>query len=125
MRPVTPVGILAAKLESLTQQVKSITGIDPTFKAELQQAYELANGLDPYLDHCTTPESTTLAKLVQLTQAEDWSKRFTDGATVRQLEQEMLSGHNSANPMTKIVMASSFTPSLTPKTSAKPCKMSG
>lgn len=93
MRPVTPVGILAAKLESLTQQVELIAGIDPAFKAELQQAYELANGLDPYLDHCTTPESTALAKLVQLTQSEDWSKRFTDGATVRQLEQEMLSGH--------------------------------
>jgi caffeoyl-CoA O-methyltransferase len=93
MRPVTPIGILAAKLESLTHQVESVTGLDPAFKAELHQAYELANGLDPYLDHCTTPESTALAKLVQLTQAEDWSKRFTDGATVRQLEQEMLSGH--------------------------------
>jgi caffeoyl-CoA O-methyltransferase len=93
MRPVTPVGILAAKLESLTQQVKLIAGLDSAFKAELQQAYELANGLEPYLDHCTTPESTALAKLVQLTQSEDWSKRFTDGATVRQLEQEMLSGH--------------------------------
>jgi caffeoyl-CoA O-methyltransferase len=93
MRPVTPVGILAAKLENLTQQMESIVGVSPAFKAELRQAYELANGLDPYLDHCTTPESTALAKLVQLTQAEDWSKRFTDGATVRQLEQEMLSGH--------------------------------
>jgi caffeoyl-CoA O-methyltransferase len=93
MRPVTPIGILATSLEKLTRQVESIIGIDPAFKAELQQAYELANGLDPYLDHCTTPESMALAKLVQLTQAEDWSKRFADGATVRQLEQEMLSGH--------------------------------
>jgi caffeoyl-CoA O-methyltransferase len=93
MRPVTPIGILAAKLESLTQQVESIAAIDPAFKAELKQAYELANGLDPYLDHCTTPESTALVRLGQQTQAEDWSKRFTDGATVRQLEQEMLSGH--------------------------------
>jgi caffeoyl-CoA O-methyltransferase len=93
MRPVTPVGILAAKLEVLAQRVESIADIDPVFKAEIQQAYKLASGLDPYLDHCTTPESAALAKLVQLTQAEDWSGRFTDGATVRQLEQEMLSGH--------------------------------
>jgi caffeoyl-CoA O-methyltransferase len=93
MRPVTPVGILAAKLESLAQQVKSIDRINSAFRAELQQAYELANGLDPYLNHCTTPESPALAALVKRTQSEDWSQRFSDGETVRQLEQEMLSGH--------------------------------
>ncbi len=93
MRPVTPMGILAAQLESLVQQMGSIKNIDPAFKAELQQVYELANGLDPYLDTCTTPESPALAALVKRTQSEDWSKRFSDGETVRQLEQEMLSGH--------------------------------
>jgi caffeoyl-CoA O-methyltransferase len=90
MRPVTPIGILAAKLEMLTQQIDAVA---PAFKAELQQAYELASGLDSYLDRCTTPESPALARLVQQTQTEDWSQHFTDGATVRQLEQEMLSGH--------------------------------
>jgi caffeoyl-CoA O-methyltransferase len=93
MRPVTPIGILAAKLESLTQQVEEIDSIAPAFKAELQQAYELANGLDPYINFCTTPESPALATLVKRTQAEDWSQLFSDGETVRQLEQEMLSGH--------------------------------
>ncbi len=93
MRPVTPVGILAAQLESLVQKMALMPAIDPTFRDELQQTYELANGLDPYLDSCTTPESPALAALVQQTQAEDWSKRFSDGETVRQLEQEMLSGH--------------------------------
>ncbi len=93
MRPVTPVGILAAKLESLVQQVGSIDTISSAIKEELHQAYQLANGLDPYLDQCATPESPALAKLVQRTQTEDWSKHFADGATVRQLEQEMLSGH--------------------------------
>ena len=93
MRPVTPVGILAAKLERLTQQMTHLANLDPAFQAELQQAYELANGLDPYLDRCTTPESPALAALVQHTQSEDWGKRFTDGETVRHLEQEMVSGH--------------------------------
>jgi caffeoyl-CoA O-methyltransferase len=60
---------------------------------KLHQAYELANGLDPYLDLCTTPESPALAALVQRTNAEDWSKRFADGATVKPLEREMVSGH--------------------------------
>ncbi len=93
MRPVTPVGILAAKLENLTQKMVQIEHLDPAFKAELHQAYELANGLDPYLDRCTTPESPALAALVERTQSEDWSKRFADGETVRPLEQEMVSGH--------------------------------
>ncbi len=93
MRPVTPIGILAAKLESLAQQIEVMNSLDPAFKAELKQAYALANGLDAYVDLCTTPESPELATLVKRTQAEDWSKRFSDGETVRQLEQEMLSGH--------------------------------
>jgi caffeoyl-CoA O-methyltransferase len=93
MRPVTPVGILAAILESLTQQVEQSAQLEPAFTAKLHQAYELANGLDPYLDRCTTPESPALANLVKRTQSEDWSQRFSDGETVRQLEQEMVSGH--------------------------------
>jgi caffeoyl-CoA O-methyltransferase len=92
MRPVTPMGILAAKLENLVQQIGSIESIDRTIQAELQQAYELATGLDPYLEGCTTPESPALAALVKRTQSEDWSKRFSDGETVGQLEQEMLCG---------------------------------
>jgi caffeoyl-CoA O-methyltransferase len=91
-RPVTPLGILAAKLEHLSQQLKD-SNIDAKLKLELQQACELASGLDPYLSHCTTPESPALASLVRRTQSEDWSQRFVDLETVQQLEQEMLSGH--------------------------------
>jgi caffeoyl-CoA O-methyltransferase len=91
MRPVTPIGILAAKLEMLVEQ--TALSQDLSLNAELQQAYELANGLDAYLDRCTTPESPALARLVERTQMEDWTKKFSDGATVRPLEQEMLSGH--------------------------------
>lgn len=92
-RPVTPLGILAAKLELLSQQIEALDSVDASLKSELRQACELANGLDPYLSHCTTPESPALALLVQRTQAEDWSQRFSNSETVRQLEQEMLSGH--------------------------------
>jgi caffeoyl-CoA O-methyltransferase len=92
-RPVTPLGILATKLEHLSAQIAAINSVDEHLKAELQWASELASGLDPYLDRCTTPESPALTALVQRTQAEDWSQRFSDGKTARQLEQEMLSGH--------------------------------
>jgi caffeoyl-CoA O-methyltransferase len=88
-RPVTPLGILAAKLEHLSQQLEALD-IDAALKSELRQACELASGLDPYLSHCTTPESPALALLVQRTQAEDWSRSSNEAV---QLEQEMLSGH--------------------------------
>jgi caffeoyl-CoA O-methyltransferase len=91
-RPVTPMGILAAKLDSLSQQLERLDSIDPLLKLELRQACELASGLDPYLSHCTTPESPALSLLVQRTQAEDWSQ-YTSDEIAPQLEQEMLSGH--------------------------------
>jgi caffeoyl-CoA O-methyltransferase len=101
MRPVTPIGILAAELESLVEQVESMPQsgssandqLNPAFKAQLHHAYALANGLDPYLDRCTTPESPALSALVLRTNAEDWTQRFSDGKTVKPLEQEMVSGH--------------------------------
>jgi caffeoyl-CoA O-methyltransferase len=89
-RPVTPLGILATNLERLSQQLETLD-IDARLKSELRQACELASGLDPYLSHCTTPESPALTLLVQRTQAEDWS--HSSHETGLQLEQEMLSGH--------------------------------
>jgi len=92
-RPVTPVGILAAKLEFLSQKIESLENVDPEVKSELNQAWELARGLDPYISSCTTPESPALAALVHRTQTEDWKQRSANGETIQPLEQEMLSGH--------------------------------
>ena len=91
-RPVTPWGILVQQLEQISNQAKT-ESVSEEFKTSLKEAYDLAAGLDPYLENCTTSESAALAKLTERTQKEDWSKRFDDGETVRALEQEMLSGH--------------------------------
>lgn len=91
-RPVTPLGILVEQLQNAVQLAEAAT-VPTELKTSLVQALQLASGLDPYLQECTTPESPALAALTQKTCAEDWSKRFSDGETVRQLEQEMLSGH--------------------------------
>ncbi|MEB3179397.1 MAG: class I SAM-dependent methyltransferase [Nostocaceae cyanobacterium] len=91
-RPVTPLGILAQKLEDIVQTAQQLN-VPDTLMVSLQQALALAAGLDPYLEECTTPKSPALATLAQKTAEEDWSQRFDDGETVRQLEQEMLSGH--------------------------------
>jgi len=91
-RPVTPLGILVQQLTQLEARTDD-EPMSPSFKSALSQATRLAAGLDPYIEACTTSESTALAQLVKATQVEDWDGRFSDGETVKALEQEMLSGH--------------------------------
>jgi caffeoyl-CoA O-methyltransferase len=90
-RPVTPLGILAKLLEIILQTFDQQTSDE--LQANLKQAWLLAAGLDPYLEECTTRESPALAALAQKTAHEAWNQNFHEGATVRELEQEMLSGH--------------------------------
>ena len=91
-RPVTPLGILVQKLGQIVSGADK-ESVSQEFKDSLNNAYQLASGLDSYLEECTTSESEALANLTSKTQEEDWSKRFSDGETVKALEQEMLSGH--------------------------------
>lgn len=91
-RPVTPLGILVQQLQQLSSAASRETA-SAEFQADLKAACQLAAGLDPYLERCTTPESAALANLSSRTQAENWGRRFEAGETERALEQEMLSGH--------------------------------
>lgn len=91
-RPVTPLGIIVQQLEHILNTAKTET-ISSELKTSLDKVYQLAAGIDPYLEDCTTSETEALANLTYKTQIEDWSKRFDEGETVRALEQEMLSGH--------------------------------
>lgn len=89
-RPVTPLGILTEHLQAAMQL------LDPNateVRTLLQQALKLAAGLDPYVETCTTPESAALRAISDRTRQEAWSQRYSEGSTVRHLEQEMLSGH--------------------------------
>lgn len=91
-RPVTPLGILVQQLEQIVEQGKQ-EGISSELQSAIESAFELGAGLDPYLERITTQQSDALANLDRKTREEDWSQCFSDGETVRQLEQEMLSGH--------------------------------
>lgn len=91
-RPITPHGIVVEELRITLEMAEAAT-LPREILEKLRLTYQLAAGLDPYTSECTTPESSALTALAKKTSAEDWRKRFGDGETVRQLEQEMLSGH--------------------------------
>jgi caffeoyl-CoA O-methyltransferase len=101
-RPVTPLGILVEQLGNTLKLAQS-NDVSDDLKTSLQTAYHLAAGLDPYLEECTTQESEALKYLAEKTQEEDWGKHFSDGETVRQLEQEMLSGHIEGQTLKMLV----------------------
>lgn len=92
-RPVTPSGIIADKLQQLRNHAQADASLAPEFLQLLDEAAELALGLDAYVGSVTTPQSAELAALILGTQQEDWQSRFTQGETSLPLEQEMLSGH--------------------------------
>lgn len=92
-RPITPLGILVEHLQTTLKSVEENPSVPAEIAANLQKALRLAAGLDPYVSECTTEESPALAEISKKTSQETWSDRFAEGATVRQLEQEMLSGH--------------------------------
>ena len=91
-RPVTPLGILVEHLQTAVQMAQE-HNVPAPVTAHLQKASRLAGGLDPYLEACTTQESPELAEITQQTRSQSWGKCFAEGSTVRELEQEMLSGH--------------------------------
>ncbi len=91
-RPVTPIGILAGRLQQACARLDGQVAPDPALAAELRAAHALAAGLEPYVAGCTTPESPALAALAQRTNDHDWDRRGDAGA-VTAVEREMLSGH--------------------------------
>lgn len=82
LRPVTPLGILAQRLDDVCHRLPDDAAGE--LRAELAGIRDLAVGFEPYLDQHTSPESPALARLAERTRAAPWS-----GA----LEAEMLSGH--------------------------------
>lgn len=92
LRPVTPLGIVAATLEQLSNHLDGVDGFDPAMASQVRHACAIARGLEPYLSRCTTPESAALAALAKRTRKEDWARHAGAGTGWR-LEAEMLSGH--------------------------------
>lgn len=92
-RAVTPLGIMVEHLKAAARIVEANPNIPAELTENLIQAWRLAVGLDPYVEECTSNESSALSAIALKTSQEAWMQRFSDGSTVRPLEQEMLSGH--------------------------------
>lgn len=89
-RPVTPVGIVAERLGRAEERLVA-AGVADDLLVDLRHAMRVAEGLEPYVEAHTSPESGALAGLARLTAATDWAAGNTDGGPAP--EQEMLSGH--------------------------------
>ena len=69
-RPVTPTTILGKELRELVEAYDN-GEVGEDFAQRLRRARDLADGLDPYLDAHTTPESSALQELSRRTQGMD------------------------------------------------------
>ncbi|WP_424344147.1 O-methyltransferase [Ilumatobacter sp.] len=92
MRPVTPLGIVAERIEALSADLVEGVVVDAGVVADLAGIRALASGLDPYLELCSSPASEALASLDRRTTAQEWNGFGTSSAAPT-LEAEMLSGH--------------------------------
>lgn len=91
-RPVTPTTILARELSEIADLLDAGAGVTDELTTRVHRARDLAAGLDPYLDTCTTSQSAALATLASRTRTEDWRSRDVVSGS-GPLEMEMLSGH--------------------------------
>jgi caffeoyl-CoA O-methyltransferase len=104
-RPVTPLGIIAANLETLAQQARTLGYADPQFAALLAETSRLAGGFDAYLEEMSSPASPLLVELAAETARRDWTRLHESGTTGLALEQEMLSGHLEGRFLNLLVRA--------------------
>ncbi|MBE9221698.1 class I SAM-dependent methyltransferase [Cyanobacterium stanieri LEGE 03274] len=90
-RAIAPLAILVEKLENILKTAKNTENIE--LVAQIEEAYQFASALEPYLTEVSSQESPALTHLATKTAQEDWTRLFQEGKTPFELEQEMLSGH--------------------------------
>lgn len=105
MRPVTPSTIIAERLQLLKTLNSAGKSNTQQFTDVLAETAALAEGLEPYLDTNSTPNSPALEALVRATRMENWAERHESGATSLPLEGEMLSGHVEGQFLKMLVRA--------------------
>ena len=63
LRPVTPISILAQKLDNVFETHVEVIRSNPGLADDLKLCYQIASGLDPYTEKHTTQESAALKDL--------------------------------------------------------------
>ncbi|KAI1890964.1 hypothetical protein AGOR_G00159000 [Albula goreensis] len=78
-------------------KAKAVADADPSIpqelKSNLQQALDIASGLDDYLGIMSNQESQPLAELYRKTMDHDWQKVHEEGKTLFRLPKECITGH--------------------------------
>ena len=92
LRPVTPISILAQKLDDILETHIDVISSKPLLAKDLELCYQIASGLDPYTEKHTTQESSALKRLAEQTKNYDWTDSDNPDFVIG-LEAEMLSGH--------------------------------
>ncbi|KAL0056085.1 hypothetical protein WJX82_007602 [Trebouxia sp. C0006] len=86
-QPDTPVEVITALLQSAlaTENVADV-------KKQLQKAYDVVAGLDPYLEAVSTPPSTVCQDLIHLSMKHDWDQAYEQKKTQFHQKKECCAG---------------------------------
>lgn len=101
--PDTPVEILVDLLKK-AKDIATANGSVPTeLTSRLQEALDIASGLDEYLERMTTQESQPLAELYEKTITHDWDRVHKEGKTMFRLPKECITGHVEGQTLKMLV----------------------
>merc|ERR1711884_235605 len=82
--PDTPMEVIVARLNA----AMACDSLEST-KELVQQALDVAAGLDPYLDQMTTPPSKVCAELIEASANHDYEEAYKQKKTIFKLKKEM------------------------------------
>lgn len=101
--PDTPVEILVDVLTKAMAVASSSTNVPQELKSHLQEALDIASGLDNYLEEMCTPDSEPLAEIYRETVSHDWDRVHQEGKTLFRLPKECITGHVEGQTLKMLV----------------------
>uniref|UniRef100_A0A673C6G8 D-arabinitol 2-dehydrogenase [ribulose-forming] n=1 Tax=Sphaeramia orbicularis TaxID=375764 RepID=A0A673C6G8_9TELE len=101
--PDTPVEILVDLLKKAKDIATANGGVPKELTSRLQEALDIASGLDEYLERMTTQESQPLAELYEKTVTHDWDRVHKEGKTMFRLPKECITGHVEGQTLKMLV----------------------
>ncbi|KAM9860249.1 LOW QUALITY PROTEIN: uncharacterized protein ACBR49_017382 [Aulostomus maculatus] len=101
--PDTPMEVLVSILRSAKEMAATSADVPAELASCLQEALDIASGLDDYLEKMTTKESEPLAELFKKTISHDWDQAHKEGKTMIRLPKECITGHVEGQTLKMLV----------------------